>query len=125
MTAGRTRVGYSCTLCSSAIGLRSPIPQQELRSSCTFPLAAYSAVENLLLPFHRRRDVRFLAALSHPRNHLVFVELIHGGQLNAAGGAAHAGRCHWRFWLQFVPSDEHQLQVTDKGAGREASPIGN
>src|SRR5580698_3866780 len=62
---------------------------------------------SLLLLFHCRRDVRFLAGLNHPRNHLVFVELIHSGQLNAAGGLAHAERCHGRFWLKFVPSDEH------------------
>src|SRR5262249_21516339 len=29
------------------------------------------------------------------------------------------------FWLQFVTSDEHQLMVTDEGAGSEAPPIGD
>ena len=53
----------------------------------------------LFLLLHRRRDVRFLGGLSHPRKHLVVVELVHGGQLDAAGGLAHSERCHWGFRL--------------------------
>ena len=60
-----------------------------------------------LLLLHRRRAVRLFSGLPHPRKHLDFVKLVHGGQLDAAGSLAHAGRCHRGFWLQFVTTDEH------------------